>query len=173
MKGIFITGTDTNVGKTHIATQLARALTQKNVRVIPRKPVETGCTRTGNELLPADALALKTAANYSGSLQQVCLYRFEPAISPALAARQVNKKLCVHDLTSACLSGVTENDFLLVEGAGGFYSPAVAALRLNRHSVHHCTVVNKIRRHLLPVKNHFQLRQTSTPMLNRVRTAFY
>ena len=123
MKGIFITGTDTGVGKTHIATQLARALTQKGLRVIPRKPVESGCTRQNNEFIPADALALKTAANYSGSLQQICPYPFEPAVSPALAAKQVNKNLRIHDLKIACLAGVTENDFLLVEGAGGFYSP--------------------------------------------------
>jgi dethiobiotin synthetase len=123
MKGVFITGTDTGVGKTHIATQLARKLTQQGLHVVPRKPVESGCERKGNELIPADALALKTAASYAGSLQQVCPYPFEPAISPARAAQLANTILTISDLKQACLNGVKENDFLLVEGAGGFYSP--------------------------------------------------
>lgn len=126
MHGIFITGTDTGVGKTFVAVQLARALTQQGIRVIPRKPVESGCIRQNNELIPADALALKTAANYSGSLQQVCPYPFEPAISPARAAQLANKKILINDLTTACMKDVNENDFLLVEGAGGFYSPLCA-----------------------------------------------
>ena len=126
MKGIFITGTDTGVGKTYIAAQLARALTLQGVNVIPRKPVESGCTKQDGELIPADALALKIAANYSGSLQQVCPHPFEPAISPALAAKLANHELRISALKSACLNGVSETDFLLVEGAGGFYSPLCA-----------------------------------------------
>ncbi|MGD2053713.1 MAG: AAA family ATPase, partial [Gammaproteobacteria bacterium] len=43
MRGVFITGTSTGVGKTYIAALLAQALTEKNIRVIPRKPVESGC----------------------------------------------------------------------------------------------------------------------------------
>lgn len=127
MKGIFIIGTDTGVGKTYIATQLARELTARGLRVIPRKPVESGCIRQntdmGNTLIPADALALKNAANYQGTLDQVCPYPFEPAISPARAAQLANTTLRISDLKNACLNGVNENDFLLVEGAGGFYSP--------------------------------------------------
>ena len=123
MKGVFITGTDTGVGKTYIATQLARALTQRGVRVVPRKPVESGCTRQGHELIPADALALKEAAQYAGTLQQVCRYRFEPAISPARAAQLVNQTILIADLKLACVSPLQQDDFLLVEGAGGFYSP--------------------------------------------------
>lgn len=123
MRGIFITGTDTGVGKTYITTQLAHALTQQGIRVIPRKPVESGCTRQGNVLIPADALALKNAASYPGTLQQVCPYPFEPAISPARAAQLAGKTIHINDLKAACFKDVNENDFLLVEGAGGFYSP--------------------------------------------------
>ena len=110
MKGVFITGTDTGVGKTHIATRLARELTQQGVRVVPRKPVESGCARQGDELIPADALALKNAARYSGLLQQVCPHPFEPAVSPARAAQLANKTLYINDLKNACLEGVTAND---------------------------------------------------------------
>ncbi len=124
MKGIFITGTDTHVGKTYIATLLARQLLQQNINVIPRKPVESGCTRDGGELIPSDALALKNASGYSGSLAQVCPYRFEPPISPLRAAHLAHQALTTSKVAGACVDNIdTENDFLLVEGAGGFYTP--------------------------------------------------
>ena len=124
MQGVFITGTDTNIGKTYIATLLARQLQRQGINVIPRKPVESGCIREGNELIPADAVALKNAAGYSGSLAQVCPYRFEPAISPLRAAHFAKQALMTEKVAQVCTSGVdANNDFLLVEGAGGFYSP--------------------------------------------------
>lgn len=124
MKGLFITGTDTDVGKTYIACALARALTANNINVVPRKPVESGCQRQGHKLIPADALALKQAAEYTGELDLVCPYRFEPAISPDRAAMLAKTPLTIEQLKVACLNEVhPDTDFLLVEGAGGFYSP--------------------------------------------------
>jgi len=122
MQGVFITGTGTNVGKTFIATSLARALIQRGITVIPRKPIESGCTRQGDELLPQDALALKEAAGYNGALSDICPYRFEPPISPVRAAHLANCILTTEQLVSICLQG-SENGFILVEGAGGFYTP--------------------------------------------------
>ncbi|NOR41873.1 MAG: dethiobiotin synthase [Gammaproteobacteria bacterium] len=122
MQGVFITGTGTEVGKTFVAVEIARQLTQRKVTVIPKKPIESGCIRQGDELIPQDALALKNAANYSGSLSDVCPYRFEPPISPVRAAHLANKVLTTEQLFSICLQG-SEDGFLLIEGAGGFYSP--------------------------------------------------
>lgn len=124
MKGIFITGTSTDVGKTYVATLIARELQQQGISVVPRKPVESGCLTEGNELIPNDAVALKNAAGYSGSLAEVCPYRFEPPISPVRAAHLANQALTTQKVADACVANVNkENDFLLVEGAGGFYSP--------------------------------------------------
>lgn len=124
MKGLFITGTGTDVGKTHVATMLARELQKQKISVIPRKPVESGCLVDGNELIPQDAVALKNAAGYSGSLAQVCPFRFEPAISPVRAAHLANQALTTEKVAQACTHNINqEKDFLLVEGAGGFYSP--------------------------------------------------
>ena len=124
MKGIFITGTGTDVGKTHVATLLARELQKQKIPVVPRKPVESGCTVDGNELIPQDAVALKNAAGYSGSLAQVCPFRFEPPISPVRAAHLADQALTTEKVAQACISNINEEkDFLLVEGAGGFYSP--------------------------------------------------
>lgn len=122
MQGVFITGTSTDVGKTFIATAIARQLCQQDISVIPRKPVESGCTRQGDNLIPEDASALKEAANYQGPLSDVCPYQFEPAISPLRAAHLANKTLTTEQLLSTCQQG-SEQGFLLVEGAGGFYSP--------------------------------------------------
>lgn len=127
MKGLFITGTDTDVGKTYASCLIAAKLSASGFNVIPRKPVESGCLRNGDKLIPHDASALLSASNYSGSLRQVCPFRFEQAISPQRAAQLNNQIIHLDELLLACEQGVDasdeSNDFLLVEGAGGFYSP--------------------------------------------------
>ena len=122
MQGVFITGTGTEVGKTFVGVEIAKQLTQKKIRVIPRKPIESGCIRHEDELIPQDASALRAAAEYQGALSEVCPYRFEPPISPVRAAHLANKILTTEQLVNICLQG-SEEGFLLVEGAGGFYSP--------------------------------------------------
>ena len=122
MQGVFITGTDTGVGKTRIGVLLAKALYKKNIRVIPRKPVESGCKTMTGALIPADALALKQAAHYKGELREVCRYRFAAPVSPLRAANISNTALTTEQLVKACRHD-DEEGFTLVEGAGGFYSP--------------------------------------------------
>jgi len=122
MQGVFITGTDTGVGKTQIGVLLAKALTRKNIRVIPRKPVESGCKIIGSALIPADALALKQAARYDGELSEVCPYRFSQPVSPVRAAHLSNAHLTTEQLVAACRHDDDEG-FTLIEGAGGLYSP--------------------------------------------------
>ena len=82
MQGVFITGTDTGVGKTHTACALAEALHKQGMLVAPRKPIESGCTRLDHELQPADALALHKASHYEKPLSHVCPFRFEESLSP-------------------------------------------------------------------------------------------
>lgn len=122
MRGIFVTGTDTDVGKTFVATLLAKQLTTDGISVIPRKPIESGCQRKNGELLPVDAITLKSAANYVDDLSRVCPYRFEPSLSPVRAASMDKQKITIEQLSDACKHS-SEDGFLLVEGAGGFYSP--------------------------------------------------
>jgi dethiobiotin synthetase len=122
MHGIFITGTSTEVGKTYIGTLLAKALTEKNISVIPRKPIESGCEIINGELLPSDAQTLKAACGYQGRLNDVCRYRFAPPVSPARAARLAGQTVTTAQLAAAWVDE-SENGFMLVEGAGGFYSP--------------------------------------------------
>ena len=122
MQGVFITGTSTEVGKTHTGVLLCKELVKHGITVIPRKPIESGCTRAGDELVPNDATALKQAASYAGSVNEVCPFRFEPAISPVRAALLAHCELNIEQLVSSCLEA-GEKGFLVVEGAGGFYSP--------------------------------------------------
>ncbi len=123
MKGIFITGTDTNVGKTYVACKIAVQLIKKNINVIPRKPVESGCKKINDTLLPDDALKLQQASQSNETLETICPYRFQQAISPARAAQLTHQKITLKQLTQTCTKQKNENGFLLVEGAGGFYSP--------------------------------------------------
>lgn len=125
MRGIFITGTDTAVGKTTVGIQVAEILRESGQRVRVRKPVETGCEkRTKIDILePSDAVRLQAAAGAVDALEIVCPYRYEPPVSAEWAARLTNRPLELGDLHAACLKGVGDDDFLLIEGAGGFYSP--------------------------------------------------
>jgi len=122
--GIFITGTDTDAGKTYIARLLASSLVAKNYSVTPRKPVESGSQIENSKLIPSDALALLKSSNYKGSLQEVCPFPFELAISPERAAELAGTPINLQQLVSACnVEQTSTTDFLLVEGAGGIYSP--------------------------------------------------
>jgi len=131
IKGLFITGTDTGVGKTHISCLLAQQLLGAGLTPIPRKPVESGCSHNADgQLIAADAQALMQACEYPQPQSVVCPYPLQAAISPAEAARLQGENISLAQLQQAC--SLTENETesestrLLVEGAGGFYSPLCA-----------------------------------------------
>ena len=122
MKKIFITGVDTGVGKTYVGTILVKALLRSGYNCIPRKPIETGCTVRENEFVPEDATLYYQASQEKIPLNEICPYRYEPPISPERAIRLANDNVTVKDLVATCSSTI-EPDYLIVEGAGGFYSP--------------------------------------------------
>ncbi len=123
MRGVFITGTDTGIGKTRVGAALARLLTARGLRVRARKPVESGCAAGPDGLLPRDAALLREAAGRSEPLESICRHRLQAPISPERAAEMEGIALDLGQLHAACLVDVRNDDFLLVEGAGGFYSP--------------------------------------------------
>lgn len=127
-RGLFVTGTDTGVGKTRISAILAHHLNQRGLIVRPRKPVESGCLQGEGGLIPADAVTLQAAAASDELLARICPYRFESALSPERAAALAKQSLTLDDVTVACQQDVAESDFLLVEGAGGFYSPLASGV---------------------------------------------
>jgi len=121
--GIFITGTDTGVGKTVVACALVRGLIARGCRVGVMKPIAAGATRTPEGLRNVDALALLEAANVTRPYAQVNPYCFEPAVSPHIAAEEakieIDLDLIVHDLAE--LSALS--DWVVIEGAGGWLAP--------------------------------------------------
>jgi len=121
--GIFITGTDTGVGKTHVGARIIRMLRERGIHVAPRKPVESGCKLVNGELVPADGTALMDAASQD-HLNQVTPYRFEAALAPPVAASLEGQDIRLKQLVEACHS--SPNEFLVVEGAGGFFSPVAS-----------------------------------------------
>ncbi len=132
MRGIFITGTDTGVGKTHVGGAIAHLLTQRGLRVRTRKPVESGCPTGPEGLIPRDASVLREAAGCVDTLEGICRHRFRAAVSPERAASREGVDLGLAPLYDACIADLADDDFLQVEGAGGFYSPlATRALNVD------------------------------------------
>lgn len=120
MKGVFITGTDTDVGKTWVGIRIIRALLATGIEVIPRKPVESGWNQ---EITNTDAWKIANAAGKLAQLDEVCPYHFDQVASPVRAALREGCTLTIDQLVRQCLNNTQKNNFLYIEGAGGFYSP--------------------------------------------------
>src|SRR6476660_765622 len=97
-KGIFITGTDTGVGKTFFACGLAALLKKSGYKVGVMKPVETGCDEVDGKLLAQDAVALKGASGCELPVEQSCPYRFREALAPSVAAEREGARIDIDHL---------------------------------------------------------------------------
>lgn len=121
--GIFITGTDTAVGKTFFACGLAALLKKSGYKVGVMKPVETGCVEGGGKLVPQDAAALKEASGCELSLEQICPYRFREPLAPSVAAEREAIRIDIDYLMSGYGEISETHDITIVEGAGGLLVP--------------------------------------------------
>ncbi len=119
----FITGTDTNVGKTEAACVLAKSLTEAGLKVGVMKPVETGCLVKDGRIIPLDALRLKAASNTEADLDLVNPYRFTAPVAPDLAARLFGTAIDLHRIRDIFIGLRAAHDVMLVEGAGGLLAP--------------------------------------------------
>ncbi len=120
----FITGTDTDVGKTTIAAGLLYAARQAGLSTAAGKPVASGCERGPKGLRNADALALQAQSSLPLSYEEINPIAFEPAIAPHLAAREAGVALTVQSLLLPMRRLLAKGaDFTLVEGAGGWRVP--------------------------------------------------
>ena len=128
MKGVFVTGSNTGVGKTTVAIEIVRHISKTRL-VKVRKPVETNCELSEQNYIPKDAIALSAACQLQEPLKKVCPYCFEIEASAEMASTDSGEKLTLEDLVLACKRDVDEG-FVLVEGAGGLYSP-IAESALN------------------------------------------
>jgi dethiobiotin synthetase len=121
--GLFITGTDTDVGKTYVTALIASQLARAGYRVGVYKPAASGCLRDETGLVSEDALALWNAAGRPDDLEHVCPQRFAAPLAPYLAARQEGRTLDVTLLVRGADFWRERSDILLVEGVGGLLTP--------------------------------------------------
>ena len=121
--GLFITGTDTGVGKTCVGALIARSLVSSGRRVGVYKPAASGCRREGKTLVSDDAVALWNAAGRPGDMEHVCPQRFAAPLAPHLAAREEGRQLDAGLLGRGIEYWRGRAEIILVEGAGGLMSP--------------------------------------------------
>ncbi|AOY02010.1 dethiobiotin synthase [Jeongeupia sp. USM3] len=123
MKTYFITGTDTDVGKTVATCQLLRGFAAQGLRAVAMKPVASGCTVLDGELVNADVEAHRAAGNVVVPAELANPYRFAPPISPHLAAREAGVAVSLDHLAACAAQLQAMCDVLLIEGAGGWHAP--------------------------------------------------
>lgn len=127
-KAFFITGTDTEIGKTTIACGLLAAAKYKQLSTAAVKPVASGCELTADGLRNEDALALWQQCTLTLDYPEVNPIAFQPAIAPHIAATEINHTLSVTTLLPLVQKVLVKDaDFIIVEGAGGWLVP------LNNH----------------------------------------
>lgn len=121
--GLFVTGTDTGVGKTLITAGLAYALRVLKIDTGVMKPVETGCPTRAGRLRPLDALTLREAAESRDALDLINPYRFHEPLAPMVAAERSRRRIDVGRLEERFARLADRHSVVLIEGAGGLLVP--------------------------------------------------
>jgi dethiobiotin synthetase len=120
-KGIFVTGTDTGVGKTVITAALAWTLKQSGKKVVVMKPIQTGTSAAG--LMDIEFVQRVIGTDYP--IEEVCPYRFPLPLAPSVAASFVGQKVDLDKIRSAFHKLDSAHDTVVVEGAGGLLVPII------------------------------------------------
>ncbi len=157
-RGVFVTGTDTGVGKTVVAAGVTRLLRNAGLDVVPMKPVQTGASKRDGKLFAPDldfclgAIGLRPSRD---ELQQMSPFLYEPACSPHLAGRLSGNYASIARILHSSRLLLEKHDAIVVEGAGGvmvplneretmldlmkaFAYPVVLVSRIGLGSVNHC-----------------------------------
>jgi len=121
-KGLFITGTDTGVGKTIVAATLALLMRRKGINVGVMKPVTSGCTENQGRLVSDDAALLCWASGLSYS-EDIAPYLLREPLAPLEAAKLDNVTIDLKRIKKAYDNLISKHDFVIVEGAGGLLVP--------------------------------------------------
>lgn len=121
--GVFVTGTDTGIGKTYASCVVIRALADSGRRVQGMKPVASGCEWIDGQWQNEDALALRAAAASTADYALVNPCALPLATAPQIAAREAGVTLAMPPLEAAHAALVSVSEFVLVEGVGGWLAP--------------------------------------------------
>lgn len=141
MAGLFITGTDTETGKTFVSRLLIHLLQQQGLRVSAMKPVASGAGQINGQLRNEDALALADAANSKADYSLVNPYVFSEPVSPHIAAARAGVEIDLDKINDCYHILQQQSDLVVVEGVGGWYAPLSM----------HCTVADMAEKLQLPV----------------------
>ena len=120
---LFVTGTDTEIGKTVVSVLILRALARHGFKAIGMKPVASGSKRTAEGLRNDDAEQLINASNVIASYDDVNPYAFEPAIAPHIAAREVGIDIRLEEIIRRYNTLSKRAQWVIVEGVGGWKVP--------------------------------------------------
>ena len=155
--GLFITGTDTGVGKTVAAGILLVALQGAGLRVAVLKPVETGCPLREGRCWPADAAYLRAVGSLPESLEAIVPYAFSLPAAPLAAAREAGVVIALDRIAEAYEAMRAHADCVLVEGAGGLLVPLGERVQFPDVARRLGTPVAVVARTALGTLNHTQL----------------
>lgn len=123
-KVFFVTGTDTDVGKTVVSAGLLAAANTRGLSTAALKPVAAGCIETAEGLRNSDALLLQQTMSLPLSYDEINPIALAPAIAPHIAAQQANRKITIAQLAGFCRGTLMRRaDLTLIEGAGGWRVP--------------------------------------------------
>lgn len=131
MTGIFVTGTDTDCGKTEVCLGLMAAWQNRGFRTLGMKPVATGCRPGPTGLQNADALRLQRQGSSQAPYGLVNPYAFEPPIAPHIAAGQAGVEIELGPIAHAYRTLAAESERVVVEGVGGWRVPLSASLSVS------------------------------------------
>ena len=123
MRSVFVTGTDTGIGKTWVSCALLRALVRHGCQAVGMKPVASGCEMTAEGLRNADALDLIAASALAADYDEVNPYAFADPIAPHLAAVDTQVRVEVEGIAAAHARLSSTAGCVVVEGVGGWSAP--------------------------------------------------
>lgn len=123
MTAVFVTGTDTGVGKTRVSTALLRAYAKQHARCVGMKPVAAGCDWIDGEWLNEDVAALRDASSLKVPSSFDNPYALPDPVSPHIAAKLADERIDLSHIEASFHALRQHADVVVVEGAGGFIVP--------------------------------------------------
>jgi len=127
-RGLFVTGTDTGVGKTFVGAGLAALFRKEGLRTGVMKPVETGCRKLKGQRVPQDGIFLRHMAGSRDPLEEIVPYRLSAPLAPRVAAEREGVRIRPSRIERAFRSIASRCSVILVEGAGGLLVPLTREL---------------------------------------------
>lgn len=170
MNSIFITGTDTGVGKTFVATGIAASLKERGICAGVMKPIHTGCKTRRGRLIPEDSIRLAKSASVDDPIDLITPYTFKKSVAPHVAAIETHTRIDINRIVKSFRILHKRHEYMIVEGIGGvlvpitqgFYVadlikrlkiPALIVIRPNLGTINHTMLtIHCLRERKIPIK---------------------